>query len=268
MRKIAPRLNMKLVDIEGATCCPIPEIVRLADHDAWLNISARNLALAEVVSKDVMVVCNGCWETLHDTQEAFADNPDLITEVNSRLSLIDKTFSGKVKVKHFLEVVMEDIGLDKLKKAVKKPLTQLKVAIQYGCKLYKSENEKLVSYFDDIIQAIGVKKVDFDAEKVCCGFPFSLYSLDAALEERSKWKLDKIKAAKVDCIVTTCPGCYDVLEKAQLLLKRQRLSYEIPMLHLIELIALALGFQPQEIGLDKHRIKTDAVVKKISRNGG
>lgn len=267
LRQIAPRLNMKLIDMKGATCCPVPEIVRLADHNAWLYVSARNLALAESLGKDIMVVCNGCWETLYDSREALINNPTLMAEVNSKLLPFGKEFVGKIKVKHFLEVIVEDIGLKSLKTALKQPLSKLKVAVQYGCKLYKSLDEKFVSYFDDIIQTLGVKTVKYGAEKLCCGFPLSLYSLDKAMEERSKYKLDKMQTAKVDCMVTTCPGCYDVLEKAQLLLRRQGIRYEIPMLNLIELIAIGLGFQPQEIGLDQHRIKTDTLITKIGRGG-
>lgn len=267
LRQIAPRLNMKLIDMKGATCCPVPEIVRLADHNAWLYVSARNLALAESLGKDIMVVCNGCWETLYDSREALINNPTLMAEVNSKLLPLGKEFEGKIKVKHFLEVIVEDIGLKSLKTELKQPLSKLKVAVQYGCKLYKSLDEKFVSYFDDIIQTLGVKTVKYGAEKLCCGFPLSLYSLDKAMEERSKYKLDKMQTAKVDCMVTTCPGCYDVLEKAQLLLRRQGIRYEIPMLNLIELIAIGLGFQPHEIGLDQHRIKTDALITKIGRGG-
>ena len=207
LRRIAPSLKMKLIDMEGATCCPVPEIVRLADHDAWLYVSARNLALAESLGKDILAVCNGCWETLYEAREALVNDSQLLSDVNSHLGLLDKTFEGKVKVKHFLQVVVEDIGLESVKVAVKQPLSKLKVAVQYGCKLYKSPESKFVTYFDEIIEALGVKVIDYGAEKICCGFPLSLYSLDEAMEERAKFKLDKMQAAKADCMVTACPGC-------------------------------------------------------------
>jgi heterodisulfide reductase subunit B len=263
LRQMAPRLKIDLVDIEGATCCPVPEIVRLADHNAWLYVSARNLALADSKGNDIMVVCNGCWETLYEARETLVNNPDLKAEINSKLKPLGKEFAGTVKVKHFLEVIVEDIGLKSFKAKISKSLANLNVAIQYGCKLYKSPNEQLVSYFDEIISTLGVNVVDYGAEKLCCGFPLSLYSLDTAMEERAKFKLDQIIAANIDCLVTACPGCFDVLEKAQLLLKRQGTRYDIPMLNLLELMALSLGFKPQEIGLDKHRIKTDAIIEKL-----
>jgi heterodisulfide reductase subunit B len=267
LRRIASPLKMKLLDMDGATCCPVPEIVRLADHDAWLYVSARNLALAELLGEDILAVCNGCWETLFEARKAIVTDQELLAAVNSHLSVLDKKVEGKVKVKHFLEAIVEDVGLKALKAAIKKPLSKLKVGIQYGCKLYKSPESKFVSYFDDIIETLGVKATEYGAEKLCCGFPLSLYSLDEAMEERAKFKLAKMQEAKVDCMVTACPGCFDVLEKAQLLLKRQGLHYEIPMLSLTELMALALGFQPQEIGVDKHRVKTDTLITKLGLDG-
>jgi len=267
LRRIAPLLKMKLIDMEGATCCPVPEIVRLVDYDAWLFVSARNLALAESEGEDILALCNGCWETLHEAREAIVSDPELLTEVNSHLSLFDKRLEGKIKVKHFLEVIVEDVGLQSLKASIKKPLSNLKVGVQYGCKLYKSPESKFVSYFDNIIETLGVKAIEYGAEKLCCGFPLSLYSLDEAMEERAKFKLAKMQEAKVDCMVTACPGCFDVLEKAQLLLKRQGLHYEIPMLSLTELMALSLGFRPEEIGVDTHRVKTDALIAKLGMEG-
>jgi heterodisulfide reductase subunit B len=139
--------------------------------------------------------------------------------------------------------------------------------VQYGCKLYKSPDSKFVSYFDEIIDTLGVNAIEYGAEKLCCGFPLSLYSLDQAMEERAKFKLDKMHEAKVDCIVTACPGCFDVLEKAQLLLKRHGLQYQIPMLSLTELMALSLGFKPQEIGVDTHRVKTKSLIAKLGMEG-
>ena len=77
-----------------------------------------------------------------------------------------------------------------------------------------------------------------------------LYSLDSAVEERAKWKLDEIKKAEADCIVVVCPACYDQLERAQYMLKRRKLTYDIPIIHLTELMSFSTGFSPKEIGLD------------------
>ncbi|MFX1476066.1 MAG: heterodisulfide reductase-related iron-sulfur binding cluster, partial [Promethearchaeota archaeon] len=88
LRKIAPKLKIKLEDIEGATCCPVPEIIRLSDYPAWCSIAARNLSLAEDMNQDTMVVCTGCWETLTEAHEALLHDSELLAEVNSKLSVV------------------------------------------------------------------------------------------------------------------------------------------------------------------------------------
>ena len=267
LRKIAPLMDIELLDIQGATCCPVPEIARLADYDSWLNIAARNLSLTESMGKDILVLCNGCWETLSEASEDLHSEPELLAGVNSHLSLLGKEFAGKVKVKHFVEVLVEDFGLDKLKNAIKHPLDGLSVAIHYGCKFYKSENEKFVNYFDDIVKTLGVETVSYEIERACCGYPLTLHSFDVGVEDRTQWKLDKIKEANVDGIAIVCSECFEQFEKSQFILRRKGKRYDIPMIHLMELLALALGFSPKEIGLHRHRIRCNAILKKIGLEG-
>ncbi|RLE50159.1 MAG: hypothetical protein DRJ21_01915 [Candidatus Methanomethylicota archaeon] len=264
-RKIASLIDLDLIDIKGATCCPVPEITRLMDYDSWITIAARNLALADEMKNDIVVLCNGCWETLYEAREQLLHNEDLKNKVNLNLKLLGKTFTGESEVKHYVEVLVEDIGLDKLKENVKVDLSDIKVAIHPGCKLYKSEGEKLANYMFDIINALGVKIIDYGIERVCCGYPLMLASVDKAIKERSKWKLDEIKNAGADLIVVACPACYDQFEKAQLTLKDEGLEYNLPVLHLSELIAIALGFKPKEIGIDLHGIPCQILIDKFER---
>ena len=262
-RKIATRLGIELIDMVGATCCPVSDIVRLVDYDSWVSIAARNLSIAESVNKDIVTLCIGCWESLHDARNDLIKNEQLRDRVNSKLSQIGRSFTGKSEVKHFLEVIVEDVGLNRLQEEVKRPLTNLKVAIQYGCKLFKSENEKLVTYFDKCVSALGLRKLNYGIERVCCGYPLTLYSSEMAIEERTKWKLDEIKKSGADCIVVVCPACYNQLERGQFELRRKNIRYDIPIVHLSELIGLAFGFSPREIGLDRHRISCEGILKKL-----
>ncbi|HID91033.1 TPA: hypothetical protein EYP44_03630 [Candidatus Bathyarchaeota archaeon] len=263
LRKSAPLLGIRLLDIQGATCCPVPDITRLVSYDAWLNVAARNLSLAESMGKDILVLCNGCWETFYEACKEFSEEPRLLDEVNLNLSRIGRKFTGKVEVKHVLEVIVEDVGLDGLKEAIKRPLDGLSVTIQHGCKIYKSEEGKLVRYFDDVIDALGAKRVVYGGERICCGYPTMLASPDLSIKERTKLKLDLIKESKADCIAVVCPACYDQFEKAQFMLMGEGAEYNIPILHLTELVALSLGLSPEELGLHLHGIPCDAVTEKL-----
>ena len=263
LRKISPDLNIELLDIVGATCCPVPEIVRLVDDEAWITIAARNLALADSMSHDILVLCNGCWETLYEAREKLLHDVELRNKVNSNLKLLGKKFTGKAEVKHYTQVLVEDVGLDALRRNIKVDLKNLKVAVHPGCKLYKSDGEKLAKYLRDIVEALGVQVVEYGIERVCCGYPLMLASVDKAIHERTKWKLDAIKDANADMIVVACPACYDQLEKAQLALRDEGLEYNLPVLHLTELIALAFGYKAGEIGLDLHGISCMPVIEKL-----
>ena len=266
-RKIATKLGIDLVEMEGATCCPVPDIIRLSDYNSWISIAARNLSIAESLEKDIITLCTGCWESLFEAREELVSDKDLAKKVNFQLSAINKSFTGKTQVKYYLEVLVEELGIEKLKKNIKRSLSEVKVAVHYGCKLYKSENEKLVKYFDECIEALDLKVADYGIERVCCGYPLSLYSLDKAIEERTKWKLDRIKESGAECIVVTCPACYDQFERGQFLLRRKKLRYDIPILHLTELIALSFGYSPEELGLDQHRISCKGIIEKIKPKG-
>ncbi|MCS7364120.1 MAG: CoB--CoM heterodisulfide reductase iron-sulfur subunit B family protein [archaeon GB-1867-035] len=263
LRKIAPKLNINLIDIVGATCCPVPEISRLIDYETWLIIAARNLALAEANKKDILTLCNGCWETLMEAREELLKEPKLRSKVNEYLRTLNKRFVGSIEVKHFVQILVEDVGLDKIKENIKIDLGNLRVAVHPGCKLYKSENERFAQYLKDIVKAIGVQVVEYDIERVCCGYPLMLASVDKAINERSKWKLDAMKNNGADCIIVVCPACYDQFEKAQLALKDEGLEYNLPVLHLSELLALAFGLKPEDFGLNQHGVSCEGVLEKL-----
>ncbi|MEM0083946.1 MAG: heterodisulfide reductase-related iron-sulfur binding cluster [Candidatus Methanomethylicia archaeon] len=250
-RKISSILGIELIDIKGASCCPVSDVFGIVSYDAWVNIAARNMSLAEEINGDIVVLCNGCWDTFSSVLKKLVEDDNLLNKVNNNLSLLGRKFTGKLKVKHYFEVLVEDIGLEKVQENVKIPLN-LNIAMQYGCKLYR--DNRLLKYFDELIEVIGAKKVFYDAERLCCGYPLSLYSQDLAFSERTKRKIDSIIKAEVDCIAVTCPACFYYLEEGELNLIKSGYKCNIPILHLSELIALSFGFKPSEIGGSLHKI--------------
>ncbi|MEM2137272.1 MAG: heterodisulfide reductase-related iron-sulfur binding cluster [Candidatus Methanomethylicia archaeon] len=263
MRKISKALNINLLDISGATCCPVPEIARLVDENLWLTVATRNLSLAEHVGRDIMVMCNGCWETLYEARNEILHSEELKDKINENLKSFGLTFTGNIKVKHYVEILFEDVGLNIIKNNVHIDLSWLNVALHPGCKLYKSIDEKNAKYLREIVKALNVNVLDYGLERVCCGYPLMLYSVDKATKERTKWKLDTIKSINADAIVVACPACYDQFEKTQLTLKDEGLEYSLPIIHLSELLALSFGIQPKEIGFDSHGVSTENIVRKL-----
>ncbi|MCX8168669.1 MAG: CoB--CoM heterodisulfide reductase iron-sulfur subunit B family protein [Candidatus Methanomethylicia archaeon] len=260
MRKISQKLGLKLIDIIGASCCPVPEIARLVDEELWLTIASRNIALAEKIGRDIIVLCNGCWETLHEANENLKHSEELMDKININLNSFRLQFNGNIKVKHYVEVLFEDIGLDVIEKNVKVDLSKFKFALHPGCKLYKMTNEKGAKYFREIVKVLNIELIDYGLERVCCGYPLMLYSVDKAMRERTKWKLDVIKSFGADAIIVACPACYDQFEKTQLTFRDEGIEYGIPVLHLSELIALSFNIPPKEVGLDSHGVSTEKII--------
>jgi len=263
MRAISKKLGINLLDINGASCCPVPEIARLVDEDLWLTVAARNLSLAEAGGRDIIVMCNGCWESLHEAREKLVESSDLREKINVNLKEFGLKFNGTVKVKHYTEVLFEDVGLNAIKSNVNVDLSWLKVALHPGCKLYKMSGERGAKYLGEIVKALNVEIVDYGLERVCCGYPLMLYSVDKAMRERTKWKLDAIKNSGANAIVVACPACYDQFEKAQLTFRDEGLEYGVPVLHLSELLALGFGIKPESFGLNTHAISTENIIGRL-----
>lgn len=228
----------------------------------WLTVAARNLALAETLGYSLVVVCNGCFDTLLDTNHILKKNLELREKVNKIISNFGLEFKGRVSVKNVIEVLYDDIGLKKIKETVVKPLN-LTVCLQPGCRLRKPETLRLPEKLSKIVETIGCKVIHYENERVCCGFPTSFLNLDFAYNERAKVKLDEVKKVEADCIVLVCPACLNHLEMAQLSLKGKGYVYDIPCMNLLELIALAQGFSATSIGSIFRRIRPTKLLRKL-----
>ena len=260
-RLIAKKLDFQFIDLKGATCCPDPEISRVVGYDAWIRIAARNLSLAEMAGYELCMICNGCYSTFTEAYEALEKDVKLRNEVNQDLALLGRRYDAKIGAKNFIEVLYSDIGLKKLEGALEKRFRGLKVAMQYGCRLYKETEKEYPRKFDEIIKTLGAEIVRYDAERLCCGVPSTYADPNFSTQQRARVKLEGLSEKKPDCIALVCPACYDMIEKAEFMFLEP--EQFIPVLNLTELVALCLGFSPEDIGLDIHRISAYPVVEKL-----
>ena len=141
-RKVAERLGVELVDMPGSSCCGTTYMETL-DRKTSLALAARNIAIAEEMGLNIVTVCNGCTENLTKTNKALKEDPALRAEVNEILAETGKQFKGTVEVKHYVRMLKEDVGFDKIREASKKPFKGLKVGAHYGCHLLKPSDEML-----------------------------------------------------------------------------------------------------------------------------
>lgn len=267
-RKALAKLGVGLVDLDNMSCCAPPPLQSI-DLETSLSISAYNVCLAEEANLDMVTLCTGCFESLAMANNTLKANAKLREKVNKILSSVGKEFKGTQEVKHYLKVLMEDVGTDRLKKSVSKDLTGLKVASFSGCHLLrpsallKFDDAERPRVFDGLIEALGPKSVSYKNKLKCCGGLLRGYADDVALAI-ARDKIVNTTKAGVDCIITLCPFCFLTLDLGQMLIKSTfHEEYNMPVLHYTELLSLALGIQPKELALEFHKIRLDSMLNKI-----
>jgi len=267
-RKTMPALGVELVDMDGTSCCG-PFAIQSLDYTGWLALAARNLCIAEKMGLDIMALCNDCYESLMMVNETLKRDKQTRDNVNEILSVANKGFKGTVNVKHTMDVLCEDVGLDKIRSKVTKPLNGLRVATQVGCHLVRPKMlhagvGRGFEVLDDLVRTLGGEPVDYDDKEICCGGP--LRDIDDHLSRSlANRKLSALKRANVDCVVTACPFCYIQFDLGQLEIKSLlKEEYDIPVLHFVELLSLAMGFKLEGPQLREHRVTIDRIVRKLA----
>ncbi len=267
IRRTLPNLGVELVDVDGFTCCPDPIYFKARDKMKWLTIAARNLAVAEETGLDIVTMCSGCISTLKEAQYLLAEDQALKDEVNKRLKRINKQYKGKVKVSHAVVVIRDDLGLDVVKKSVKRSLEGITVAIHYGCHILKPsqimhvDDADYPSILDDLVAAMGATPLDHHEKLLCCGKGCMDDELPLDMTEAIFSSIEKSGA---DCMGLVCPTCFSSFDLGQIMISRKRgKNYNIPVIYLFQLLGLAQGLGPEEVGLHTHRVKADKVLEKI-----
>lgn len=268
-RKALPKLGIELVDLEGMTCCAPPPLQSI-ELETSISISAYNICLAEEADLNIVTLCTGCFESLAMANTMLKENVKLKEEINKILSCAGKEYKGTKEVRHYLQAIKHDVDLDGLKKKMVKDLSHLNVASFSGCHalrpshLLKFDDPERPQLFDNLIEALGPKSIQYKNKLKCCGGLLRGYADDVALAI-ARDKIVNTTKAGADCIVTLCPFCFLTLDLGQVLMKSAyKEEYNMPVLHYTELLGLGLGMDPKELVLDFHKIRLDKVLSKIA----
>lgn len=273
--KTLGKLDTELVDLEGASCCPAPGVFRSFDKITWLALASRNLTLSEEMGLDILTVCNGCFGSLVDANNIMKEDPELKEEVNKLLKEVGHEFKGTIDVRHIVEYIYNEVGPEKVKAAVTTPL-DLNVALHYGCHLVKPSKERHLgsvenpSFFDELVEVTGATSVDYEDKMACCGAGGGARTavIDTSLQMAVN-KLEHMKAVGVDCIVDACPFCHLQFDVGQTEIKKKfDKVYDLPVLHYSQLLGLAMGFSPKELGIDHNMIINEEFNEKIEKIRG
>jgi succinate dehydrogenase / fumarate reductase cytochrome b subunit len=266
---VAPLLDIELVELDRA-CCTGAGVI--AEHNQELadTLNGRTFALAQQVpGADLMMnICSTCQGAQSEVQERLDANAEYRAQINETLRETDGlTYEKGIVNKNFSWVLVEDIGLDKLRSLVKRPLTDLKVGPFYGCYIVRPYERIGITperprdkYLAMIIEALGGTVVDYAGSHKCCGFPIITMNKEASLKQAGRHIGDAIDQ-DADCMVTPCPLCHLNLDLQQpLASKAAGRELGLPILHLPQLVGLALGLSPKELGMQRHIVKPTTVI--------
>ena len=262
-RKVAEKLGVELLDMPGSGCCGTTYLETL-DHKTGLAVAARNIAIAEEMGLDVVTICNGCTEVLTKANRELKENPKLRAEVNEVLAEAGKEFKGTVEVKHYVRMLKEDVGLDAIQEKMEKSFRGLKVASHYGCHMLKpkeilmSDDPENPTVLDGLVATTGAEPIDYPNKLECCAGPVM------GVRENVTWSvgLDKVKTVKQygDALVTACPFCYLTYERCQLM---QEENPNLPVLHIPQLLGLAMGLDTDELGIGHNKVPSTVVLERL-----
>ncbi len=270
MAQVAPLLDIDLVELDRASCCGAGVI---AEHNQELadTLNARTFALAqEEISKGasmMMNICSTCQGAQSECQERLDANTPYRDHVNETLSAEGLTYEKGITNKHFLWLLVEEIGLDAIKAKVKRPLTDLRVGPFYGCYIVRPTDRLGIddehprdTYLQLLIEALGGTVVDYAGQYKCCGFPIITMNKQNSLKQAGRHLGDAMDA-EADCLVTPCPLCHLNLDLQQPMAAGVvGRPLNMPVLHLPQLLGLALGLDPKQLGMNKHVVKPTSVI--------
>jgi succinate dehydrogenase / fumarate reductase cytochrome b subunit len=268
MAKVAPLLDLELVELDRANCCGAGVI---AEHNQELadTLNARTFALAQQVQGAAMMmnICSTCQGAQAECQRRLDATEEYRAHVNQTLAEEGLRYERGINNKNFLWLLVEEIGLDTLKAKVKKPLSGLKVGPFYGCYIVRpvrrlgiDEEHPRDRYLHMLIEALGGTVIDYAGVYKCCGFPIVTMNKEASLTMAGRHVGDAIDA-QADCLVVPCPLCHlnlDLQQPAASKVVGRELG--LPVLHLPQLVGLALGLSPKELGMNKHVVRPNSVI--------
>ncbi len=265
---IAAELGIEIVELEDATCCGAG-FVQDVNYDLSLALNARTFALAEKAGLDILTVCSTCQFNLDRANQELKENPEKLADVNGMLAEIGLRYSGRVEIKHILWVLVNEVGLGALKRRVKVDLSELNIASFYGCQLIRPgtlhgyDDPDRPEYFEKLIEALGATPVDYEGRKKCCGFPITFVNEKASMTMNAK-NMIEAKEHGADVMATSCPLCHINLDLYQGRAEKvagQRI--ELPILHLPQLVGLALGIAPERLHLKRHIVSAKPVLQRV-----
>lgn len=262
-RIVCKNLGIELTEVPDWNCCG-STAAHSTSHLLGLSLAARNLALVEETKMDVTASCASCYQRLAMAHWELSRDETLREKVNK---VIDKPYLATIRVLSILEVIA-NVGLEQIAAQVVRPLIGLKTACYYGCLLVRPASVKIDDSenpmtMDNIMVTVGAEAVDWSYKNECCGAGLAVTNEDIVLDLTHKI-LKVASSVGANCLVTACPLCHFNLDIRQgKINKKLGTSYNLPVFYFTQLLGLAMGINPKDLGLDTHFVNTEKVLKLV-----
>jgi heterodisulfide reductase subunit B2 len=265
--QVAKSLGMDLVELEDWNCCGATAYMSVNEILSF-SLSARNLCQAKKAGDTLITPCSACYTNLRKTEAYMAEFPEMKKKVDESLAQANMKYEGGVVTKHFLQAIMEDVGVEQILSRVKRPLTGLRVAPYYGCQIARpygieddSDNPMML---DNLLVAIGATPTYYPMKTVCCGGSLMGTREDVALRLCRNLLLCA-QQDKAQCVAVTCPLCQLNLDAYQTAInKKYGTHFNLPIVYFTQLMGIAFGLNTKDLGLTQCIVPATAVVAQYA----
>ena len=268
---VAERLGIELVELDQATCTGAG-VIQEQNPEMADALNVRTFAIAQQMGLPLMNICSTCQGIESMVADKMAKDPEYLAKVNAILADEGLSYTPGLEIKNFLWVLVEDLGLDALKALVKRPMTGVHVGPFYGCYILRpsqilgfDDHPDRDQYLEQVIEAVGASVVDYTGKKKCCGFPILTINRENSLKQTGN-HIHEAQDHGADALVSPCPLCHLNLDAQQPAAKAViKHDIDLPILHLPQMIGLALGIEPKELRLDHHVVSTKKLLGKLQQ---
>ena len=257
-RTVLERLGIEVVDVREFNCCGYP--IRNADVKTFVLLAARNLALSQMRGLSIMTLCKCCHGSLKKAAHLMKADSSFADEINPLLAKEGLSFDGEIEITHFLEVLHKKIGLRLVKEKIDRTYKDLSIATHYGChalrpsEIMQFDNPVAPVLFDQLVAVTGAKSVDWSLKLECCGAPLLGINDDLSMDLTAQ-KLKNGKQAGADYLCVACPWCQMQFDHVQQQMHQNRKNDGLlPSILYPQLLGLAMGADPQTLGLEMNQI--------------
>jgi len=267
VQAVSKALGIELVELEDWNCCGATAYMSINDTLSF-SLSARNLCQAKKIGDTLVTACSACYTNLRKTENYLSKFPEMKSKVNTALAEAGLNYEGGIATKHFLQTVVEDAGLDRVKSLVKRPLKGLLVAPYYGCQIARpygiEDDADNPTMMDKLLETLGATPTYYPMKTVCCGGSLMGIQKEVALRLCRNILLCA-RQYEAQCIAVTCPLCQMNLDAFQSAInKTYGTNFNIPIVYFTQLMGVAFGLDSKVLGLDDCIVPAKEVTAKYA----